>query len=42
MKDGVLLYYPDFNKPVLFHFYTDVSNHQLGEGAVIMQDKKPY
>jgi hypothetical protein len=35
----VLLCYPDFNKPVLFHLYTDVSDHQLG--AVIMQDKKP-
>jgi hypothetical protein len=35
----VLLCYPDFNKPVLFHLYTDASDHQLG--AVIMQDKKP-
>jgi hypothetical protein len=35
----VLLCYPDFNNPVLFHFYTDASDHQLG--AVIMQDKKP-
>jgi hypothetical protein len=35
----VLLYYPDFNKPVLFHLYTDGSDHQLR--AVIMQDKKP-
>jgi hypothetical protein len=26
-------------KPVLFHLYTDASDHQLGE--VIMQDKKP-
>jgi hypothetical protein len=34
----VLLCYPDFNKPVLFHLYTDASDHQLG--AVIMQDKK--
>jgi hypothetical protein len=33
----VLLCYPDFNKPVLFHLYTDASDHQLG--AVIMQDK---
>jgi hypothetical protein len=32
----VLLCYADFNKP--FHFYTDVSDHQLG--AVIMQDRK--
>jgi hypothetical protein len=35
----VLQCYPDFNKPVLFHLYTDASDHQLG--AVIMQDKKP-
>jgi hypothetical protein len=35
----VLLCYSDFNKPVLFHLYTDASDHQLG--AVIMQDKKP-
>jgi hypothetical protein len=35
----VLLCYPDFNKPILFHLYTDASDHQLGE--VIMQDKKP-
>jgi hypothetical protein len=35
----VLLRYPDFNKPVLFHLYTDASDHQLG--AVIMQDKNP-
>jgi hypothetical protein len=34
----VLLCYPDFNKPVLFHLYTDASDHQLG--AIIMQDKK--
>jgi hypothetical protein len=34
----VLLCYPDFNKPALFHLYTDASDHQLG--AVIMQDKK--
>jgi hypothetical protein len=34
----VLLCYPDFNKAVLFHLYTDASDHQLG--AVIMQDKK--
>jgi hypothetical protein len=33
-----LLCYPDFNIPVLFHLYTDASDHQLG--AVIMQDKK--
>jgi hypothetical protein len=35
----VLLCYPDFNKPLSFHLYTDASDHQLG--AVIMQDKKP-
>jgi hypothetical protein len=35
----VLLCYPDFNKSVLFHLYTDASDHQLE--AVIMQDKKP-
>jgi hypothetical protein len=35
----VLLFYPDFNKPVLFHLYTDASDYQLG--AVIMQDKMP-
>jgi hypothetical protein len=34
----VLLCYPDFNRPVVFHLYTDASDHQLG--AVIMQDKK--
>jgi hypothetical protein len=33
----ILLCYPDFNKPVLFHLYTDASDHQLG--AVIIQDK---
>jgi hypothetical protein len=35
----VTLCYPDFNKPVLFHLYTDSSDHKLG--AVIIQDKKP-
>jgi hypothetical protein len=35
----VLLCYPDFNRSVFFHLYTDASDHQLG--AVIMQDKKP-
>jgi hypothetical protein len=35
----VVLCYPDFKKPVLFHLYTDASDHQLG--AVIMQDKQP-
>jgi hypothetical protein len=35
----VPLCYPDFNKSILFHLYTDASDHQLG--AVIMQDKKP-
>jgi hypothetical protein len=39
MRCDVLLCYPDFNNPVLFHLYTDASDHQLG--AVIMQDKKP-
>jgi hypothetical protein len=39
MRTEVFLCYPDFNKPVLFHLYTDASDHQLG--AVIMQDKKP-
>jgi hypothetical protein len=34
----VLLCYPNFNKPVLFHLYTDASDHRLV--AVIMQDKK--
>jgi hypothetical protein len=34
----LILCYPDFNKPVLFHLYTDASDHQLG--AFIMQDKK--
>jgi hypothetical protein len=34
----VLLCYPDFNKPIIFHLSTDASDHQLG--AVIMQDKK--
>jgi DUF438 domain-containing protein len=35
----VLLCYPDFNKPHLFHLNTDASDHRLW--AVIMQDKKP-
>jgi hypothetical protein len=35
----VLLCYPDVNKPVLFHLYTNASDYHLG--AVIMQDKKP-
>jgi hypothetical protein len=35
----VLLCYPEFNKPVLSHIYTDASYHQLG--AVIIQDKNP-
>jgi hypothetical protein len=35
----LLLCYPDFNKLILFHLYTDESDHQLG--AVIMKDKKP-
>jgi hypothetical protein len=39
LKGGVLLCYPDLNKPVLFHLYTDASDHQLG--AVIMKDKNP-
>jgi hypothetical protein len=34
-----LLCYPDFNKPIIFHLYTDASDHHLG--PVIMQDKKP-
>jgi hypothetical protein len=36
IRTEVLLCYPEFNKPVLFHLYTDASDHQLG--AVIMQD----
>jgi hypothetical protein len=39
LRCNLLLCYPDFNKPVLFHVYTDASDNQLG--AVIMQDKKP-
>jgi hypothetical protein len=35
----VLLCFPDFNKSVFFHLYTDSPDYQLGE--VIMQDKKP-
>jgi hypothetical protein len=38
IETEVLLCYPDFNKPVLFHLYTDASDHHLG--VVIMQDKK--
>jgi hypothetical protein len=34
-----LFCYLDFNKPVVFHLYTDASDHQLG--AVIIQDNKP-
>jgi hypothetical protein len=37
LKNIVLLCYPDFNKPVLFHYYTEASYYQLG--SVIMQDK---
>jgi hypothetical protein len=39
VRNGILLSYPDFNKPDSFHLYTDASDHQLG--AVITQDKKP-
>jgi hypothetical protein len=39
MRCSLFLCYPDFNKPVIFHLYTDASHHQLE--AVIMQDKKP-
>jgi hypothetical protein len=39
LRCGILLCYPDFNEPVLFHLYNDASNHHLG--AVIMHDKKP-
>jgi hypothetical protein len=39
LKCGEFLCYPDFNKPVVFHLYTDASDHQLG--AVIMQDRNP-
>jgi hypothetical protein len=35
----ILLFYPDFNKLVLFYLYTDALDHQLG--ALKMQDKKP-
>jgi hypothetical protein len=35
----VLLCYPDFNKPVFFHLYTNASYHQLR--AVFMQDLNP-
>jgi hypothetical protein len=38
MGTEVHLCYPDFNKPIIFHLYTDASDHQLE--AVIMQDKK--
>jgi hypothetical protein len=38
LRCGVLLFYPYFNKPVLFHLYTDASHHQ--SEAVIMHDKK--
>jgi hypothetical protein len=39
IRTEVLLCYLDFNKPFIFHLFTDASNHQLG--AVIIQDKKP-
>jgi hypothetical protein len=39
LRCDVLLCYPDFNNPVLFHLDTDASDYQLG--AVIMQDKMP-
>jgi hypothetical protein len=35
----VILCYPDCDKPIHFHLYTDASDHQLG--AVIMKTKKP-
>jgi hypothetical protein len=35
----VLLCYPEFNIPVLFHLYTDALDHQLE--TVVIQDKKP-
>jgi hypothetical protein len=35
----LLLCYPDFNKPVLFHLYIDALNHQLD--TVIIKDRKP-
>jgi hypothetical protein len=38
LRGSVLLYYPDFNKPVHFHLYTDASYYQLE--AVIMKDIK--
>jgi hypothetical protein len=38
IRTEVLLCYPDFNEPVVFHLYADASDHQLG--AVIMHDKK--
>jgi hypothetical protein len=38
LRGVVILCYPDFNKPVLFHLYTDASGHQLE--AVIMQNRK--
>jgi hypothetical protein len=39
LRAGVPLCYPDFNKLLFFHGYTDASDHQLG--AAIMQDIKP-
>jgi hypothetical protein len=35
----LLLCYPDFNKPVVYHLYIDASGYQ--SGAVIWQDKNP-
>jgi predicted GTPase len=39
IETEVLLCHTVFNNPVLFHLYTDASDHQLG--AVIIQDEKP-
>jgi hypothetical protein len=39
IETEVLLCYPDFNEPFLFHLHTDASDHHWG--GLIMQDEQP-
>jgi hypothetical protein len=38
----VLLCYPDFNKLVLFHLYTDTSDNQLGKSSCRIKSLYPF